>query len=449
VIVENWLRTRMAACGDRIAIEHVEPVAYSALLRRADAWCAALEEVGCHDEPVAFQGDYSQASIALLLALAFTGRVAVPLSPSLPADRRASFLATANVRFTADLDTGRFEKLARAEVDAPHPLFEKLRASKHPGLVLFTSGSTGASKASLLDMGALLDNFVEPRKSLRTLVFLLIDHIGGINTLLATVASGGTLVTTPSREVDTVCKAIERHRVEVLPTSPTFLRLLLLSDAHHRFDLSSLKLITYGTEPMPAATLAAVHEAFPEIRLKQTYGLTELGIFRSQSRDSQSLWMKLGGLDWKVENGTLRVRTKAAMLGYLNAPDPFDAEGWYDTGDAVEIDGEYVRVLGRAKEIVNVGGEKVYPAEVESALLALPNVVEATVSGRRNAITGQVVVAVVQVAEPEDAAAFDARARAFLLTKLEPYKVPAHFKVTLEALHTDRFKKVRQEGAAR
>ena len=69
------------------------------------------------------------------------------------------------------------------------------------------------------------------------------------------------------------------------------------------------------------------------------------------------------------------------MLGYLNAPSPFDAEGFFDTGDLVETDGEWVRFLGRKSDVINVGGNKVHPAEVESVLLQMDNVADAVVGG--------------------------------------------------------------------
>ncbi len=90
------------------------------------------------------------------------------------------------------------------------------------------------------------------------------------------------------------------------------------------------------------------------------------------------------------------------MLGYLNAPSPFDEDGWYNTHDVVEVDGPYIRILGRTTELINVGGQKVYPSEVESALLEMDNVREATVWGEPNPVTGQVVAARVTLARPED-----------------------------------------------
>ena len=90
-------------------------------------------------------------------------------------------------------------------------------------------------------------------------------------------------------------------------------------------------------------------------------------------------------------DGLLEIKAQSAMLGYLNAPSPFTEDGWFITGDAVEVDGEYFRILGRQSEMINVGGEKVYPAEVESVLQLMDGVEEVMVNGEENAITGQIV----------------------------------------------------------
>ncbi len=85
----------------------------------------------------------------------------------------------------------------------------------------------------------------------------------------------------------------------------------------------------------------------------------------------------------KLPEAHFRFRSESAMLGYLNAPSPFDEDGWYDTGDQVETDGEYIRILGRKSEIINVGGEKVFPAEVESVFLEIPNVRDVLITAEK------------------------------------------------------------------
>jgi acyl-coenzyme A synthetase/AMP-(fatty) acid ligase len=360
-------------------------------------------------------------------------------------------MEVAEVQFAVRFDGGDSWHMTGFERAVRHPLLRQCAASEAPGLVLFSSGSTGESKASVLDFDRLLAKFETSRPGYRTLAFLLLDHIGGINTLFHGLSHGGTIVTTRERNPDTVCGAIEAHRIELLPTTPTFLRLMLIADAVRRHDLSSLKIITYGTEPMPPSTLAAVREALPQVRFKQTYGLSELGILPTRSRDSGSVWLELGkaGFEHKIVDGVLWIRSPSAMLGYLNAPSPFDADGWFNTQDLVESDGDYIRILGRRSELINVGGEKVHPTEIENVLLQLDNIKDVTVRGQPNPITGEIVAATVTPLVPEDPDALKRRVRQFCRARLEPYKIPALIEVVVEDHYGARFKKARNRTSVR
>jgi acyl-coenzyme A synthetase/AMP-(fatty) acid ligase len=346
-------------------------------------------------------------------------------------------------------DGGRSD-VTRLPGRAGHPLLREMAARGAAGLILFSSGSTGPSKAALLDFERLLAKFHTPRPAVRTFAFLQLDHIGGINTLSHVFCNGGTVVTAAERSVDAVCAAIERHRVQLLPTTPTFLRMMMIAGAPARYDLTSLETVTYGTEPMPETTLAAARRALPQVRFKQTYGLSELGILPTRSESSDSLWLKLGsaGFDARIVDGVLWLKSQSAMLGYLNAPSPFDADGWFNTQDRVEMRGEYIRILGRRSEFINVGGDKVHPAEVENVLLTLDNVVDVTVFGRRNAVTGEIVCARVTLAQPEESQGLRQRLRAHCRGRLQPYKIPAVVEVADGAQHSYRFKKLRDAGAA-
>jgi acyl-CoA synthetase (AMP-forming)/AMP-acid ligase II len=189
----------------------------------------------------------------------------------------------------------------------------------------------------------------------------------------------------------------------------------------------------------------AIREALPWVRFKQTYGLSEVGILSTQSRDSGSVWLKLGDtrLEHKIVDGVLWIRSPSVMLGYLNAPSPFDANGWFNTQDLVEKDGEYIRILGRKSELINVGGEKVHPTEIENLLLQLDNVKDVTVRGQSNPITGEIVAAKITPLVQEDPAAFKQRVREFCRARLERYKVPAVIEVVTEDHYGARFKKSR------
>ena len=421
------------------------PVDYGWLLERVRYWRARLETEGvAPGAVVAIEADFSPNAVALFLALAERRCVFVPLTSSVAA-KREEFLEVAEVESVFTIDESDETRVARTGRGATHPLYAKLREMSRPGLVLFSSGSTGKSKAAVHDLAGILEKFRTPRHSLRAISFLLYDHIGGVNTTLYTLSNAGCMVTVRDRSPDAVFTAIERHRVELLPTSPTFLNLVLLSEAYKRHDLSTLKTVTYGTEPMPESTLRRFHELFPAIGLLQTYGLSEVGILRSKSKSSDSLWVKVGGegFETRVVDGILEIKARSAMLGYLNAPSPFTADGWFHTGDAVEVDGDYIRILGRRSEMINVGGEKVYPAEVESVIQTIENVAAVTVHGEPNPITGQIVCARVTLVRPEDPKAVAARVKEFCRGRLQAYKIPVRVRVVDQPQHSDRFKKTR------
>lgn len=421
---------------------------YGWLLDRTRHWCAELEGPRAEGRRVAaLEADYSPNAIALLLALVERGFTVVPLAEQSRA-RGDEYLdiAEAECRIrVSDDDEVEVRSLGRR---ATHPLHERLRATGHPALVLFSSGSTGRPKAAVHDFVPLLEKFKVPRHGLRTLAFLLFDHIGGVNTLLYVLSNRGCLVTVGDRKPEEVCTAIERHRVQLLPTSPTFINLLLASEAYRDHDLSSLELMTYGTEVMPESTLARIHRLLPRVRLQQTYGLSELGILRSQSRASDSLWVRLGGegFETRVVDGMLQVRARSAMLGYLNAPSPFTEDGWFVTGDAVDVDGEYVRIRGRRSDVINVGGEKVNPAEVESVIHELDAVREVLVYGEANALMGHIVCAKVSLVDGADEREAVRQIKAHCRGRLEPYKVPVRVTIVEDSLHTDRSKKARPKS---
>jgi acyl-CoA synthetase (AMP-forming)/AMP-acid ligase II len=440
----KWLIESMATRGALPAIaDSSGRTTYDDLLHRVDWWRSSLLRGVPEGAVVAFDGDYGSGAISLLLALILNRNVAVPLSRDVAA-QHSEFLGLAQAEYHITSVEGD-PTLVATGGRAAHPFYERLREAGNPGLILFSSGSTGKSKCALHDLSALLKKFTVPRHAYRTVVFLQLDHIGGMNTLFYTLANGGTAVVAKDRTASAVCRAIAEHRAELLPTSPTFLNLLLLSEEHRRHDLSSLQLITYGTEPMPESTLKRVVEAFPGVRVLQTYGLSELGILRSQSRSSDSLWIRVGGegYETRVVDNRLWIRAESAMLGYLNAPSPFDADGFFDTGDLVDVDGDWIRFRGRQSEIINVGGNKVYPAEVESVLLAMPNVADVVVGGEPSPITGQIVTATVRLIEPERPDVFKTRMRTFSADKLTSYKIPARVRFADGPLHSARFKRRR------
>ena len=171
-----------------------------------------------------------------MLALIERAAILVPLTSTVEASK-PRFRQIAEVEWIVEPNGGRRDGGPRRPgPTATHPLVQRLKDEGHPGLVLFSSGTTGEPKGALHDFVPLLEKFLVRRKDLRTMAFLLFDHIGGVNTMLYTLSNGGTLVVVDDRSPDNVCRAIEAHGVELLPTSPTFLNLLLMSGAQERHD---------------------------------------------------------------------------------------------------------------------------------------------------------------------------------------------------------------------
>ena len=243
-----------------------------------------------------------------------------------------------------------------------------------------------------------MKRFETPKPAYKIINFLLFDHIGGINTLFHTLFNRGTVVTLKSRNVEEVLEVCSKHEVEVLPTTPTFLRMLLISGLVPKKITPSLKIITYGTERMDQTTLNELCKLLPKVDFRQTYGMSEIGILRVKSKARNSLYIKIGGegIKTRVRKNILEIFSDTRMLGYLNADIPFDKDGWYNTNDLVEIDQDYFKINGRVHESINVGGIKFMASDVEHIALKFKGIKLAKAAGKSNPITGQHVELTIQ-----------------------------------------------------
>lgn len=418
---------------------------YEYLFSQMNFWSNKLNENKIIDGTIVIIfADFSPNTIALLLALIEKNCIVVPISSSDP-HQRSEYIKIAQAELVViinEFDIITFQKL---DTNATHELYNILRIKRHPGLVLFSSGSTGNVKATVHDFQNLIQKYKQKRKNFRTLAFLLFEHIGGIDTLFYSLSNASCIITIKDRKPDIVCKLIEKFKVEVLPVSPTFLNLLILSEAYKKYDLSSLKIITYGTELMPKSTLIKCNNIFPNVKFIQKFGTSEIGTLRSKSKSSFSLWVKLGGegFETRVVDGMLQIKAISAMIGYLNAPSPFTEDGWFTTGDMVEVNGEYYKILGRKSELINVGGEKVYPAEVENVILEMDNIAEVTVFGEKNPIMGNIVCADVTLIKDENKKEFKQRLKQFCSMRMKSYKIPVKVNFKKEPQFSERYKKKR------
>ena len=384
---------------------------------------------------VALIGDFDPLSILTLLNLIELDVIVVPLTKETK-EQHAYFFESALV--DAVIEDGRVSRISHT---FSHKVISQLRAKKHAGLVLFSTGTTGRPKAILHDLTLFLKRFETPRPTLRTINFLLFDHIGGINTLFHTLFNKGVVIAPTRRTVDSILETCEKHNAEVLPTTPTFLRMMLMSGEVPAKVPASLKIITYGTERMDQPTLNELCLRLPEVDFRQTFGMSELGIVRVKSEARDSLFMKIGGegVETRVVNSVLHIRSKSRMLGYLNAPSPFDKEGWFDTKDVVEERDGLYKVTGRLGDVINVAGLKFMASEVERVAVQFPNVSLVKVLGKENPITGQHVELLVQPAADQVLDKNDLKD--YLESNLQPHMVPKRIKIEKIAIG-HRFKRL-------
>lgn len=433
--------------GEAKAIVHNNVVySYSDIVKKIQFWNKQVEDIES-GKVIGIESDFSLDSIALIFSLLKENFILVPLDAK-QRNKNQEKYEIAELDYLIRIEeTGHFsvEKIISAPLKK-NDFYGKLLSENVPGLVLFTSGSSGKPKAAVHDLNKLLKKYNKKRRTYVTVNFLLFDHWGGLNTMFHILANGGLLVLLAERSPDYVCELIQKYKVELLPTSPTFLNMILISRAYQRWSLESLKLITYGAEPMPESLLNMVNKVFPNIQLQQTYGLIELGVLSSKSESKDSLWVKIGGDGYalRVCDGLLEIKSDSAMLGYINAPSPYTEDGWFKTGDAVEVKGEYFRILGRKSELINVGGEKVYPQEVENIIREFDNVIDVTVYGEKHPLTGNIVCARILIDnENINKADFIKRLKTFCRQKIQSFKIPVKISIESGQLHNDRFKKVR------
>ena len=416
---------------------------YEEFIKQIKDYKNILDTHNISSKVVVILGDYSFYNLALFFALYENKNIIVPITSNIK-KVQDDFIEESFCEIIIKTDEKNL-LIQDLKTTFSHNMIDNLREKNSSGLILFSSGSTGKPKAMIHNLDTLIDSFKDKKeKSMNMLVFLMFDHIGGLNTVFNALCMGASLIIPKIKDAKTICELIEKYKIMVLPSSPTFLNLILISQEYKNYDLSSLRMITYGTETMPQSLLLKLKEVFPKVKFLQTFGTSETGISTTSSKSSNSLFMKLEDIngEYKIVENELWLRSKTQVLGYLNASmDSFTSDGWFKTGDLVEVDGEYIKIIGRAKEVINVGGQKVLPAEVESIILEMEEISDCMVYGEQNAITGQTVVCDVVLNNKIEN--IKKRVRVFCKDRLEAYKIPTKVNVVDKTNFSDRFKKIR------
>jgi acyl-coenzyme A synthetase/AMP-(fatty) acid ligase len=300
--------------------------------------------------------------------------------------------------------------------------------------VMFTSGTTGAPKMVIHTLDGLTGAIKPPAPGAAPPVWGTLYDIrryGGLQILLrALLGEGSMVLTEPGEPLAELLARLGRHGVTHLTGTPSHWRRVLMSPGNAAIAPGYVRL---SGEIADQAVLDALKARFPAAAVGHAYASTEAGVgfevndglegFPASFVDSAR-----GDVELRVVGGTLRLRSRRTATAYVNAGAPAlaDAEGFVDSGDMVERRGDRFHFVGRRGGIINVGGLKVHPEEIEAVINRHPAVRAALVKGRRNPITGAIVVAEVVLA---GAANDEAKLKAEILSAcrrdLAPHKVPA------------------------
>jgi fatty-acyl-CoA synthase len=320
-----------------------------------------------------------------------------------------------------------------------------------PCLIMYTSGTTGQPKGAVLTHGNMTWNATSQILGFdftadeRTLALAPLFHIGGLNgTVNPTLLRGGCVVMVRRFDPAAALEVIEQQRVTSFFAVPTMLDAMARDPSFPVRDLSALRSIGAAGAPVPLPTLRTWLAR--GVAMQQAYGMTEAapGCTVLDSADAERKIGSVGtpvfftdlrvirpdGSDAAVDEvGEVIVSGPNLMPGYWNDPERtaevLTRDGWYHSGDAGSLDDEgFLFIRDRYQDLIISGGENVYPAEVESALLELPGVVEAAVIGVSDEIWGEVGLALLVMGA--GSAADPGSVQAALRARLAGFKVPGH-----------------------
>lgn len=350
------------------------------------------------------------------------------------------------VRVPAAPDVHPFSALLTSGAPTPIDL-----SPDDPALYQYTGGTTGVPKAAVLSHRNLVSNALQAaawnaatsRPGDRVMAVLPFFHIYGMTAVLNfAIWSGLGVVIVPRFDPTMVLTAAHRTRPTVFHGVPTMYTALLNRPDLARFDLRSIKSCISGAMGLPQEVQRS-WEAATGGRLVEGYGLTEASPITHCTpvlghRRPGSIGVPFPDTDARIadpetgrtlpigEVGELAVRGPQVMRGYLNRPDETAVAlrgGWLFTGDMARMDADgFFYIVDRKKEMINVGGLKVYPREVEEVLYTHPAVAEAAAIGVPDPMKGETVKAF--VALKREASATPEELIAFCRERLAPYKTP-------------------------
>lgn len=478
--VAGILREAAAHAPDRVALVAGAPDrslrtrrTYAEVLAEAEAVARGLAARYAPGDRVAVLAPSLPEALVLSFAAAMARLVLVPMNPALREREIEHILARSSAVVVFHVDEHRGNDLAAALARA-RPSLPELRdvvrfddwpawtvgdddrplpspAPSDVAQIVFTSGTTGAPKGAMLTHGGMCN-----ASRLGGLRFGLgpgdvyvntipLFHVGGQGVSFQIVQAEATNVLVTQFEPGLHLELLETERATHTIGVPTMWLSVIDHPDFTRRDLSTLRSLSTGGSVVPTELVLHIERAL-DVRSTVVFGQTEACGFISQTfldddpeDKASTVGVLLPQLEGRVvdpelgtvvpvgEVGELQVRGFATMAGYFEDPDAtaaaIDADGWLRTGDLATMDVRgYLRITGRLKDMIVTGGVNVYPAEIEAAVAAHPDVAEVAVVGVPDARWGEAVVAVVR--PHAGATPSPAELDAFTRTCLAPYKVP-------------------------
>ena len=480
----SWPARRARKTPRRTALVHDErTLTYAELDERVTRLAHGLRSLGVRrGDRVAYLGPNHPSFLETLFAVGTLGAVFVPLNTRLAAPEIAYQLADsgtsvlvhapshaalveealgdANVRAVVALDRAAGDG---AGTGVPAHDYEELLAGSPADrideavgqddlcMIMYTSGTTGRAKGAMLTHGNLTWNAVNVLidhdliADEVALVSAPLFHTAGLNMLtLPVLLKGGRCVLVSKFDAEATFDLIEKHRVTFMFGVPAMFQQVARSPRWEKADLSSLRILTCGGSPVPPTLIRTYGER--GLTFLQGYGMTEAspGVLFLDAEHAESKAGSAGVQhffsDVRVvaadepglrpvepgETGEVVVRGPHVFRGYWGLPEATAAaftDGWFRSGDAARVDDDgYAYIVDRIKDMIISGGENIYPAEVEHALLAHPDVMECAVIGVPDDRWGEVGRAVVVPRPGSEPSAEELLAS--LSGRLAPYKIP-------------------------
>jgi acyl-coenzyme A synthetase/AMP-(fatty) acid ligase len=392
-------------------------------------WLKALRDELTGASVVVKVGDQLRAAMAVIALDGFARRM-VLCPPDVAEEHMGSVVADAGAE--ALLGDGREAPLAAQWLG--HRPAEMAPASTE--WLLFTSGTSGKPKMVVHRLAG-LSGAIRPRPpgapEVTWATFYDIRRYGGLQILLRALLGGSSLVLSSSHEAPGgFLLRLGRQSATHVTGTPSHWRRALMCPELEAMAPSYVRL---SGEIADQAVLDALKAAFPEAAMGHAYASTEGGVGFEVTDGLEGFpagYIGLGGeVEMRVVDGSLQMRSARCAEGYAgkDMPELRDAEGFVDSGDMLELrDGRY-HFVGRRGGIINVGGLKIHPEEVESVINRHPAVSMSLVKGRRNPVTGAIVVAELVLADPAQGEGARGQVKAEVAEicrqALPPHKVPA------------------------